>query len=91
MLKISAYLFIYVDLINYNIYNYLKVKSEDNLERSVHILSLSAKTEKALADLVNNYQDYLEADNKDNELADICYTANIGRADFDHRLAFIQM
>ncbi|MCL2929917.1 MAG: SDR family NAD(P)-dependent oxidoreductase [Trichodesmium sp. MAG_R01] len=67
----------------------LKVKSEDNLERSVHILSLSAKTEKALADLVNNYQDYLEADNKDNELADICYTANIGRADFDHRLAFI--
>ena len=29
MLKISAYLFIYVDLINYNIYNYLKVKSEE--------------------------------------------------------------
>ncbi|MGD1808021.1 SDR family NAD(P)-dependent oxidoreductase [Dapis sp. BLCC M126] len=59
------------------------------LERPVHILTLSAKTEKALGDLVNSYQSYLEAENNDNELGDICYTANIGRAKFDHTLAVL--
>ncbi|NET25423.1 type I polyketide synthase [Okeania sp. SIO1I7] len=63
-----------------------QVKSENVVERPIHILTLSAKTEKALADLVNAYQSYLE---NDNDLGDICYTANIGRAEFAHRLALI--
>ncbi|MEB3341934.1 SDR family NAD(P)-dependent oxidoreductase [Okeania sp.] len=65
-----------------------EVERVGNIEGSVNILSLSAKTETALADLVNSYENYLEAENND-ELADICYTANIGRNDFSHRLAFI--
>ncbi|WP_424100297.1 SDR family NAD(P)-dependent oxidoreductase [Moorena producens] len=66
-----------------------EVRSEEYLERPVHILTLSAKTEKALEDLVNSYESYLEAENNDNYLGDICYTANIGRAKFDHRLAVV--
>ncbi|OLT60326.1 type I polyketide synthase [Moorena bouillonii] len=66
-----------------------EVRSEEYLERPVHILTLSAKTEKALEDLVNSYESYLEAENNDNYLGDICYTANIGRSKFDHRLAVV--
>ena len=65
-----------------------KVKNRDNLERSLHLLTLSAKTETALEDLVSNYQNYLKI-YPEIELADICYTANIGRAHFNHRLAVI--
>ncbi|MDY7006756.1 MAG: beta-ketoacyl synthase N-terminal-like domain-containing protein [Cyanobacteriota bacterium] len=61
----------------------------EELERPVHILTLSAKTEKALNDLVNSYHSYLESENNDRELGDICYTANIGRAEFDQRLAVV--
>ncbi|NEP50093.1 MAG: SDR family NAD(P)-dependent oxidoreductase, partial [Moorea sp. SIO3C2] len=53
-----------------------------------HLLTLSAKTEEALDELVSNYQNYLET-NPELELADVCYTANTGRAQFNHRLAVI--
>ncbi|NEP88098.1 MAG: SDR family NAD(P)-dependent oxidoreductase, partial [Okeania sp. SIO2C2] len=66
-----------------------QVKSQNVVERQVHIFTMSAQTENALADLVNSYQSYLEAESNDNDLGDICYTANIGRAEFNHRLAFI--
>ncbi|MGK7875116.1 MAG: SDR family NAD(P)-dependent oxidoreductase [Xenococcaceae cyanobacterium] len=59
-----------------------------NRERPLHILTLSAKTEKALSELVSLYYNYLE-NNGELELADICYTANTGRAHFKHRLAAI--
>ncbi|PSB11483.1 beta-ketoacyl synthase, partial [Pleurocapsa sp. CCALA 161] len=55
-------------------------------QRSWHILTLSAKTEPALKDLVLSYQNYLKSD-ADSNLADICYTANVGRTHFNHRLA----
>jgi malonyl CoA-acyl carrier protein transacylase len=58
---------------------------QNNVERPVHLLTLSAKTEKALEDLVNSYQSYLET-NPELALADVCYTANTGRAQFNHRL-----
>lgn len=61
-----------------------KVKSE----RSVHILTLSGKTEQALAELVHNYITYLES-HREAEIADICFTANAGRKHFNHRLAVI--
>jgi acyl transferase domain-containing protein/surfactin synthase thioesterase subunit len=65
-----------------------QVKSKNLYERSLEILTLSAKTETALQELVTNYYKYLQSD-KQTELGDICYTANTGRAHFNHRLAFI--
>ncbi|NEQ82090.1 MAG: type I polyketide synthase, partial [Moorea sp. SIO2I5] len=66
----------------------IKEKNQDLQERPLHLLTLSAKTENALAELVSNYQTYLE-NNPELALADICYTANIGRDRFSHRLAVI--
>ncbi|MDE5116774.1 MAG: type I polyketide synthase, partial [Trichodesmium sp. St2_bin2_1] len=62
-----------------------ELRIQDIIERPVHLLTLSGKTEKALEDLVINYQNYLET-NPELALADICYTANTGRAQFNHRL-----
>ena len=56
------------------------------LDRPVHLLTLSAKSEAALTDLVSSYQDYLTA-NPEIAVADICHTANTGRIHFNHRLA----
>ncbi|NET12708.1 MAG: acyltransferase domain-containing protein, partial [Okeania sp. SIO1H6] len=58
-------------------------------ERSLHLLTFSAKTETALSELVFSYQNYLREDNNDSKLADICYTANTGRTHFNQRLAVI--
>ncbi|NES02152.1 MAG: type I polyketide synthase [Okeania sp. SIO2F4] len=62
------------------------------LERPLHLLTLSAKTETALKELRDKYANYLEThpgtfDGK--SLADICFTANTGRNHFSHRLALI--
>ncbi|NEQ82692.1 MAG: type I polyketide synthase [Moorea sp. SIO2I5] len=65
-----------------------KVKSQDALERAVHLLTLSAKTETALGELVNSYQNYLKT-HSELGVADICYTANTARAQFHHKLAVI--
>ncbi|NEP11406.1 MAG: acyltransferase domain-containing protein [Symploca sp. SIO2C1] len=64
------------------------VNSEDDLERPVHLLTLSAKTETALAQLVTNYQNYFPT-HPELGVADICYTANTGRSHFNHRLAVV--
>ncbi|MEM1168619.1 MAG: beta-ketoacyl synthase N-terminal-like domain-containing protein [Cyanobacteria bacterium P01_H01_bin.35] len=66
----------------------LAAKTEDNLERPFNILTLSGRTEKALADLVGNYHSYLES-HPELAIADVCSTANNGRTDFNHRLAVI--
>ncbi len=50
------------------------------------ILPLSAKTDQALRDLAQNYVDYL-ASHPTVDLADVCYTAQIGRTHFERRLA----
>ncbi|MEO0840291.1 MAG: type I polyketide synthase, partial [Cyanobacteria bacterium J06643_5] len=57
-------------------------------ERPLHLLTLSAKTEQALSELVTNYQEYL-TNNSDVEFADICFSANIGRSHFQHRLSIV--
>ena len=66
----------------------LQVQSENALERPVHLLTLSAKTEPALEELAGRYGNYLE-NHPELELGDICYTANIGRSHFQHRLAIL--
>lgn len=58
------------------------------IERPSHLMTLSAKTEKALKELAKRYQIYLSSDFKIS-LADICYTANSGRSHFDYRLAIV--
>ncbi len=65
-----------------------KVKSEGDPSRPLHLLTLSAKTPKALEDLVSHYQNYL-ATHRELALPDICFTANKGRTHFNHRLAII--
>ena len=65
-----------------------QVKSQNVVERPIHLLTLSAKTEKALENLVSSYQSYLET-NPELALADICYTASTGRTHFNHRLGVI--
>lgn len=55
-------------------------------DRAVHLLTLSAKSEAALGALVGQYQRYLAA-TPSASLADMCGTANRGRAHFPHRLS----
>ncbi|NES04121.1 MAG: SDR family NAD(P)-dependent oxidoreductase [Okeania sp. SIO2F4] len=64
------------------------VKEEDDLQRPAHLLTLSAKTPTALADLVDSYHKYLDT-NPDLDLGDVCFTANTGRVHFNHRLAIV--
>ncbi|MEH1949611.1 MAG: SDR family NAD(P)-dependent oxidoreductase [Nostoc sp.] len=65
-----------------------KVGSENSLERPVHLLTLSAKTPKALEDLASSYYNHLKI-HPEQRLEDICYTANTGRSHFQYRLAVL--
>src|SRR6266496_2993108 len=58
------------------------------VERPLHLLTLSAKTESTLQSFVGRYQAYLKEQPMAN-LADIAYTANVGRSHFNHRLAVV--
>ncbi len=55
--------------------------------RPFHLLTLSAKDEEALQQNVKNYQMYLSQTSQ--ALADIAYTANIGRQHFPYRIAVV--
>jgi acyl transferase domain-containing protein len=64
------------------------------VERPLHILTLSAKKDKALRELANRYERYLaEGSTIHNKefpsLPDICFTANTGRSHFDYCLAIV--
>lgn len=61
------------------------ISDRASVERPSHLLTLSAKNEEALANLVRRYQEFLIA--TDASLADICHTANTARTHFAHRLA----
>ena len=65
-----------------------KVKNFDLGERPCHILTLSAKCEKALQELVQKYKELL-GNNSTASITDICFTANTGRDHFKHRLAIL--
>jgi malonyl CoA-acyl carrier protein transacylase len=68
--------------------NSVNLQNENLVNRPFHLLTLSAKTEQALADLVQSYQNYLEI-NPELAIADVCFSANTGRSHFKHRLAII--
>jgi acyl transferase domain-containing protein/acyl-CoA synthetase (AMP-forming)/AMP-acid ligase II/acyl carrier protein len=52
------------------------------------LLTISAKSETALRELTRRYISMLESQ-PEAVLADICYTTNVGRSHFEHRLALI--
>src|SRR5581483_5641472 len=61
-------------------------RRQSGVERPAHILTLSARSEKILKAVAGNFSAYL--DRTGESLADICYTANAGRAHFEHRIFF---
>lgn len=61
-------------------------------DRSCHVLTLSARTPEALDAMVGRMATHLSdagADTCAQAFADVCYTANAGRAHFAHRLAVV--
>ncbi|MFI5528204.1 amino acid adenylation domain-containing protein [Kitasatospora sp. NPDC051853] len=62
--------------------------AEPRPERSAQLLTLSAKTPAALAELTARHLDLLDRTAPEG-LADVCYTAAVGRAHFAHRLAVV--
>ncbi|WOB44554.1 SDR family NAD(P)-dependent oxidoreductase [Thermoleptolyngbya oregonensis NK1-22] len=57
-------------------------------DRPLHLLALSAKTPAALQALARRYVQFF-AEHPDAPLADVCFTANVGRSPFAHRLAIV--
>jgi acyl transferase domain-containing protein len=57
-------------------------------ERSLHIFTLSAKNMPALREMVERYLVYLQS-HPEISLADLCFTVNTGRSDFNYRLGAI--
>lgn len=57
-------------------------------DRSLHLLTLSAKSDDALRQLAARYDDHL-AGNATDSFPDICFTANTGRSHFAHRKAVV--
>ena len=60
-------------------------EKRSSLERSQHLLTLSAQSEPALKQLADRYADYLPHQQLD--IADLAYTASAGRSHFKYRLA----
>ncbi|MDZ7965814.1 MAG: beta-ketoacyl synthase N-terminal-like domain-containing protein [Nostoc sp. DedSLP03] len=60
--------------------------SGSDAERPLYLLTLSAKSNIALQLLARRYEEFLTA-HPEASLADVCFTANIGRAHLSHRLA----
>jgi acyl transferase domain-containing protein len=55
-------------------------------DRPAHVLALSAQTDEALRALAGRWKVRFEASDAP---ADLCHTANVGRAQFDHRAAIV--
>ena len=63
----------------------LVVESSD-IDRPLHLLTLSAKTETALRSLAHRYHEFL-VNHSAVSIADVCFSANTGRTLFNYRLA----
>ncbi|NER52587.1 MAG: type I polyketide synthase, partial [Symploca sp. SIO1A3] len=61
---------------------------EQRLERPIHLLTLSAKTQPALEELVSGYENHLKK-HPELSVGDVCYTTNVGRSHFPYRLAVV--
>ncbi len=65
----------------------LREPQKREIERPMQLLALSARSETALKVLAEGYAAELQRAGTD--LGDICYTANAGRAHFEHRLRVV--
>ncbi|MGB8688989.1 MAG: beta-ketoacyl synthase N-terminal-like domain-containing protein [Microcoleus sp.] len=65
-----------------------KIQNPKSIDRPLHLLTLSARSDIALKQLADRYESHLAA-NLDQLLPDICFTANTGRSHFDYRLAIV--
>jgi acyl transferase domain-containing protein/acyl carrier protein len=63
-------------------------KARTEIHNSVHVLTLSAKSEKGLEDLLRNYQQHLN-NHPEQSVEDICFTANTAREHYAHRLVIL--
>ncbi len=61
---------------------------EQTTERPIHLLTLSAKNEAALKALVARHSTWLTTHSQ-TAIADVCFSANMGRSHFNHRLAIV--
>ncbi|HKE55953.1 MAG TPA: type I polyketide synthase, partial [Pyrinomonadaceae bacterium] len=59
-------------------------RAASGVSRAWQLLSLSAKTESALATATTNLKEYLRA-HPETPLADVTFTANVGRTDYNYR------
>jgi len=66
----------------------IQTPTASQVERPLHVLTLSAKTENALRELAHRYQEFL-ANHPTVSLADVCFSANTGRSYFNHCLAVV--
>ncbi|MBU6352350.1 MAG: acyltransferase domain-containing protein, partial [Chloroflexi bacterium] len=57
-------------------------------ERPLHLLTLSARDDAALAAYARSYSDFLEA-HPELDLGDLTYTGHVGRSHFSHRLSMV--
>ncbi|ACB52427.1 probable polyketide synthase [Crocosphaera subtropica ATCC 51142] len=65
-----------------------KVVETPKVDRPLHLLTLSAKTEKALQAQIEQYKNYLIT-HQNLSFADICFSVNKKRSHFDYRLSLI--
>lgn len=65
-----------------------QIESTKTAMMPAHLLKLSAKSETALQQLTQKYLDWIKT-HPDASLADLCFSANTGRADFEYRLAVV--
>ena len=56
-------------------------------ERRLHLLTLSARTPAALDHQIEHYREWLGE--TEDDLADVCFTANVGRVHFSERAVFL--
>lgn len=65
-----------------------EIKNNNNLnDRSWHIMTFSARSKKALADLILKHRNYLKQIGDQIRISDISYTLNTGRRHFENRFA----
>jgi myxalamid-type polyketide synthase MxaB len=63
----------------------VKEFKKTDVERPIQLLTLSAKSEQALQELIKRYVEHFGKRTED-KLTEICFTANAGRAQLEHRM-----
>ena len=61
-------------------------KASESHSRKTHLLTLSARSQAALQQLAQRYVQFFQR-HPEVSLSDVCYTAGIGRRDYEYRLA----